>query len=427
MRVSRLVLIPPIALYAVLMLACAARADTPRVAELFRFDGNNGSRPMGPLTVDAAGDLFGVTTFGGRANNGVVFELSPPPPGSHTWTEQTLYKFKGGSDGAFPTAGLVFDRRGDLYGTTSGGGRCLYACGTLFSLTPPATQGGKWTKTTLHMFSGPEIGDGGQPNSRLIMDAAGDLFGSTFLGGRVACSINPGPCGDVYELAPPTSPGGSWTISVLYTFAGLPNGAFPGAGITADADGNLYGSASEGGTGSCTDGEGLLIGCGTMWELSKVGGSWTETTLFDFHPIESEPGTDPLLSRTGALFGTSGYDVFRLAPRPPGTPWNEVLLIRFPAGIAGTITSSDPIAGPFGRLFGTTHASGLDGYGTVYRLDPPDAPGAPWTLMTIATYTGGFDASQPSGGLVLGKDGLLYGATASNAKNDHGTIIKIRP
>lgn len=407
--------------------SAAAHASTTRVTTLFHFNGKNGSNPIGPLTFDASGNLFGITRYGGKQGVGAVFELSPPPPGHHLWIERTLYTFKGDRDGAFPTPGLIFDNAGDLYGTTTGGGMCQYSCGTIYRLVPPNNQHSWWTKETLHLFSGPGFGDGGVPSRNLTFDANGNLFGTTLIGGDEDCTINPGPCGEVFELSPPPMPGGQWTINVLYTFTGPPDGAFPRAGVVFGADGNLYGSTSQGGSGFCTDGEGTVIGCGTIYKLTFSGGAWTQTRLFNFHPTEFNPGTVPGFAR-GAMLGAAEYDVFRLTPQEPGEDWNEVLLFRFPEGVDGSITESDPVAGAFGHhLFGTTRASGIYGFGSIYSLTPPARFTGSWTAQYLVMYTGGTEVEQPSGGLVVGKDGDLYGALASDNQSNPGEIIKVRP
>ena len=131
----------------------------------------------------------------------------PPAVRGGIWTKATLYSFSGGSDGANPVAGLIFDTGGNLYGTTSQGGSS--DAGTVFKLTPPTAPGGAWTKTTLYSFAGGN--DGADPIAGLIFDT-GSLYGTTEYGGS--------GYGTVFNLTPPTAPEGTWTKTTLYSFAG---------------------------------------------------------------------------------------------------------------------------------------------------------------------------------------------------------------
>ncbi len=412
---------------AVLCIGGSAWPAGPKVVSIHHFNGRDGTSPVGPMLLDRAGDLYGETSYGGAAGFGVVFEVSPPTVSGGTWTETVLHSFAGGSDGLHPSRGLTFDNKGNIYGSTFGGGDCPDACGTIFELNPPAIRNGTWAETVLHRFRGPNFGDGGAPNGNLIFDQTGNIYGTASEGGLTACTISPGPCGVAFELSPPSSQGGQWTETVLHTFTGVPDGAFPGGGLTVDANGELYGTTEEGGTGKCTDGEGTTIGCGTAYKLSLTRGAWRETVIFDFHPAESGPGSDMIFDAAGQLYGAANYDVFRLQPPPSGELWNEQLLYRFPEGISGSITESDVIFDGSGNLYGTTHASGLTGFGTVYELSPPPSEANAWQLTTFQSYTGGFDALMPSGGLVFGSNGAVYGATAMLDRSNHGYVIKIVP
>jgi len=311
----------------------------------------------------------------------------------------------------------VFDQSGNLYGTTSG---------TAFQLSPPAAPGGSWTYTVLHKFGGADKPDGGQPNGNLILDQAGNLYGTAYSGGAFVCSIGPGPCGLVFELLRPAQLGGSWEEKVLDDFSDVPDGSYPAAGVVFDNKGNLYGNTTSGGTGPCTDGEGLTIGCGTAFELSPTfEGSWTETVLYNFGPAEDSPGNPFVFGVDGSLYGTAGYDVFRLIHPAIGESWRHQRLFTFTSGISGTIPSSGvTIAGNRG-LFGTTASSGLSGFSTAFELSLPVKNGQ-LTLTTLQTFGTGFDSNQPRGGLVRGKDGAFYGATSANA-GGNGFIFKIVP
>lgn len=293
------------ALISALCLGRAHGATGATTTVLYSFTGGrDGRNPVGPLIFDNAGNLYGTAQYGG-VGCGVIFELSPPTQGT-TWTESVLHIFNCKTNDSYPTAGLVFDQTGNLYGTTSG---------TAFQLSPPAAPGGSWTYTVLHKFGGADKPDGGQPNGNLILDQAGNLYGTAYSGGAFVCSIGPGPCGLVFELLRPTQLGGSWEEKVLYDFSDVPDGSYPAAGVIFDNKGNLYGNTTSGGTGPCTDGEGLTIGCGTAFELSPTSkGGWTERVLYNFRPSEDSPGNPFVFGADGSLYGTAAYDVFRLIP-----------------------------------------------------------------------------------------------------------------
>jgi uncharacterized repeat protein (TIGR03803 family) len=225
---------------------------------LVDFNGNNaapgGNGPAAGFIEDAAGNLYGTTSAGGNpvcaAGCGTIFELSPN--GDGTWTKLILHRFNG-ADGAMPVADLVADGSGNLYGTaTEGGGGlgCFAGCGTLFKLAK--TPAGSWKLSVLHTFKNYS---GGSPETRLVFDSKGNLYGTTIIGGlRTACPIQHG-CGVVFKLSP--SPTGTWKYSVLYKFQNGADGALP-AGIVRDQAGNIYGTTRWGGAN----------GLGTIFEIT---------------------------------------------------------------------------------------------------------------------------------------------------------------
>ncbi len=203
---------------------------------LLNFSGKDGNGPVVGLTLDAKGNLYGTTENGGTANKGVVFELSPL---KHGWKETVLHSFTGGtSDGAGPGATVIFDTTGNLYGTTySGGtGTCSNGCGTVFELSPSSNG---WTETIIQSLS--DLNQS-RPNS-IVFDAAGNLYGTTRRGGT-GKQCKGGGCGTVFELA---NANGTWTETVLYSFRGIPDGAVPFSGPIVDANGNVYGTTVFGG------------------------------------------------------------------------------------------------------------------------------------------------------------------------------------
>jgi uncharacterized repeat protein (TIGR03803 family) len=240
---------------------------------------NDGGGPVGSLIFDHSGNLYGTTEGGGTNMNGTVFELSPNADGS--WTESILYSFcalTGCVDGSEPVAGLAFDSAENLYGTTLGGGAnsCnsrLGSCGTVFELSPTSSPGGPWTETVLYSFcpGGSDGGcpDGAEPASQLTIDASGNLYGTTTVGGTNIIG------GTVFELS---RSNGGWTHSVLYNFCAngqnhiCPDGSDPLAGVTFDSAGNLYGTTRFGGAMKSS-------GNGTVYKLSLGSNGWTETLL----------------------------------------------------------------------------------------------------------------------------------------------------
>jgi uncharacterized repeat protein (TIGR03803 family) len=199
------------------------------------FSGTDGQYPDGPLVFDSSGNLFGVTMMGGAYGQGVVFELTREPNGY--WKQTILHAFGNAVDGAEPFAGLILDNKGNLYGTTSVGG--ANGDGTVFELVRGKT--GMWPEKILHSFDG---SDGGGPYSGLIFDTVGNLYGTTAGGGAYGF-------GTAFELTPQS--GGGWTHKVLHDFGNGTDGIEPQTGLIFDNAGNLYGTTSEGGADNCQD------------------------------------------------------------------------------------------------------------------------------------------------------------------------------
>jgi uncharacterized repeat protein (TIGR03803 family) len=204
--------------------------------------GNDGSGPTGGVIADPAGNLYGTTVGGGSSSQcGTVFQLSQV---NGVWTETVLHVFTG-SDGCFPFAGVIRDRKGNLYGTTYNGGVgiCSSNCGVVFELSPPAVKGGAWTESTLHAFNN---NDGANPFAGLALDSSGSLYGTTPRGGNGPCEPKGIGCGTVFRLMPPFKPGGVWS-HIFYSFQG-PEGSAPYGNVTLDqSKGALYGTTLGGG------------------------------------------------------------------------------------------------------------------------------------------------------------------------------------
>lgn len=195
-------------------------------------NGRDGIQPYAGLVFDTTGNLYGTTSAGGTYNGGTVFELMPRVGGG--WTEKVLHEFGNGSDGSYPVTALIVDPSGNLYGTTTNGGYgCLAGCGTVFELMPKA--GGRWTEKVLHNFDH-NGRDGFYPTAGLVLDAASNLYGTTGWGGAYDSGI-------VFELTPKAGEG--WTESVLHSF-NIKDGRYPSP-LILDAAGNFYGTTSTGG------------------------------------------------------------------------------------------------------------------------------------------------------------------------------------
>jgi uncharacterized repeat protein (TIGR03803 family) len=283
---------------------------TEKVLYSFSTHPNDRTNPTAALILDAAGNLYGTaSTYDGYAY-GAVFELTPKAGGE--WTEKILYSFlTHPNDGWYPYAGLILDAAGNLYGTTVNGG--AYGWGTVFELMPET--GGGWGEKILLNFNGT---DGGNPFNSLIFDAAGNLYGTTAYGG-VYSSFSVGG-GTAFELTPNAN--GRWTETVLHNFGGTADGNVVSGSLIFDAAGNLYGTTNEGGTGSCA--RYTVVGCGTAFELSpNSDASWSETVLYYFRDEGDGywPGTGLIFDAEGNLYGTTqggGFHglgtVFKIAP-----------------------------------------------------------------------------------------------------------------
>jgi uncharacterized repeat protein (TIGR03803 family) len=209
---------------------------------LYRFKGgSDGANPI-DINMDSSGNIYGTTSAGGIYGKGAVFKLTVAAKG--LWPEAVLHAFRGGLEGAVPAAGVIVDKSGSLYGTTSEGGgnaNCSLGCGTVFKLAPPSS-GTAWPETILYRFHG--LSDGQSPQANLILDSAGMLYGTTAAGGGSAnCT---GGCGTVFKLTAPAS-GTTWTETILHRFQGNDDGANPTAGLHMDSAGKLYGTTAAGG------------------------------------------------------------------------------------------------------------------------------------------------------------------------------------
>src|SRR5580692_12561561 len=206
---------------------------------------------------------------------------------SAEWKEKVLYSFQGLPDGSLPVGAVVFDKAGNLYGATTEGGssscRSVAQCGTVYQLAPPAKQGEPWTETVLYIFKGNTSNDGASPVGGVVIDSAGNLYGTTGYGGTGNCTVlgTLMGCGTVFEMSPPKQKGGKWTETVLYSFPTPKQGFLPQGDLIFDRAGNLYGATQFGG-GFGTTCDPFYQYCGAVFELSPPktkGGKWTEKVL----------------------------------------------------------------------------------------------------------------------------------------------------
>jgi len=377
---------------------------------LYRFKGgSDGADPYSSLVFDGAGNVYGTTQFGGggcQYECGTVFQLTPDSGGG--WKETVLYRFAG-PDGKYPHGGLVLDKAGNLYGTTSNGGR--YDGGIVFKLTRGSD--GSWKESILHHFG--QGTDGANPFAGLIWDAAGNLYGTAQGGGGHGCKSS---CGTVFKLTP--GAGGHWQETTLYAFKGGEDGSWVQGGVVFDQAGNLYGVTT--------------FYPGTAFRLAPTShGYWKKTVLHAFQG--GTDGADPVgtlaIDGEGNLYGATDVygacqfcgSVFRLMPASHG-PWKKSTLHEFKNGTDGRQPYDGVILDTAGSLYGATHDSGdpTCDCGTVFKL-APKASGE-WHETILHTFRGNGDGAGPHGGLILDTKGSVYGATAGDG---WGVVYKITP
>jgi len=405
-----------------LLLASTAFAVTPKESVLYRFKGgSDGAGPGASLIADKAGNLYGTTVNGGASSLGTVFEISPP---GAAWTETVLYSFAGGTDGANPDGNLVFDKAGNLYGTTYAGGgsaNCpgtVPGCGTVFQLSPPATQGAPWTETVLYSFTGQS--DGANPVAGLIMDSKGNLYGTTFNGGGVTCGSS--TCGTAFELSPPATQGAPWTETVLHAFGKGNDGAHPVSGLTFGLHGALFGTTQS---GNKTAQAGIVF---KLRPPATQGGSWKEGVLYRFTGGSDggNPTASLIIDKTGNLYGTTfgggsqSFGVVFEVSFSSGV-WTETVLYSFTGGSDGAHPAAGLLADKAGNLYGTATSGGQNNNGSVFQL----SPGNPWTETTFHDFAGGHDGSEPTAALTVGKGGQFYGTTYLGGRSADGTVFRI--
>jgi uncharacterized repeat protein (TIGR03803 family) len=375
---------------------------------LYRFKGSpDGAAPAAGLVFDAAGNLYGTTVAGGSRRGqcgnpgcGVVFELRPKSDGS--WAESVLHRFLLSDGDGHSASRLIFDAAGNLYGTTE--------FDSAFELSP--NQDGSWTERVLHEFGG--VGDGAFPLAGLIFDGSGNLYSTTGQGGV-------GYVGVVFKLTPNSD--GSWTESVLHSFTGA-DGASPEAGLVFDAAGNIYGTTESGGAAER----------GVVFKLTRQSdGTWVESVLYSFTGGADGglPAAEVIFDPAGNLYGTTVAGgitnfglVFKLTPRADGS-WKESMLHTFKNQRAW-FPSSGLVFDTAGNLYGTTENGGYPNSGAVFKLTPQ--PDGSWAYRVLHFFRGK-PAFDPRGSLVLDKSGNLYGTASQCGSGEgcNGVVFEITP
>jgi uncharacterized repeat protein (TIGR03803 family) len=389
--------------------------------------GEFGSQPANGVAIGPQGQLYGATLRGGASRNGVAFGLAPPSSPGGAWTPTILHQF--GTVEGVPGAGLMIGPSGVLYGVTVGNDTDDF--GTIFELKTPATGGAHWRETTLHAFSDTPA-DGIFPQGAPTFGPHDALYGTTSGGGAKNY-------GTVYRLAPPAAKGGAWTEEILWDFLGYPgDGQGPVGALAIGPDGAIFGVTEYGG-----------LGGGTVFQLTppaSPGGSWVETLLYEFPPQAGFSGSaypaGVILGPNHVLYGTTGqYDgkacddgnpcgtVFEVTPpATPGGAWAETTLHTFVFGAGdGAQPMAPPLLDSDGAVYGTCISGGSTGYGTIFKMLPPSAPGGGWTEVILYSFTGGVDGQLPTG-MAFGPDGNLYGTTSMvferGGVGNYGTVFQ---
>ena len=323
-------------------------------------------------------------------------------------TTDVIFSFEE-DEGEYADTDLETDTAGNIYGSTVLGGE--FGGGTVFQLSSTPTG---WEHTVLYSFTGGA--DGGEPYKGVTIDRRGNLYGTAVTGGSGSCE---GGCGVTYKL---TKSNGTWTQSVIHAFTGGDDGSGPGARVTVDRSGNIYGMTPTGGT----------YGVGTIYKLHPHSGNW------DFQVIHTFTGGDDgaagsagrMLFEHGRLYGAataggrygSGV-VFELTPTAVGE-WDFRALYSFRGQPDGSFPYGALLRPGTGKIYGTTYYGGENGIGTVYELSP--RPTGEWGGRVIYSFQDGNDGNSPISNLVRDAAGNLYGTTSEGGLGS-GAIFKLAP
>jgi uncharacterized repeat protein (TIGR03803 family) len=383
-----------------------ARAIAQTESTLFSFTETDSFWPQGTLVQDAKGNLYGTTRGGGTYGVGTIYKLIPPAQAGGAWTKTTIYNFLSwGNTGNIPSSGLTIDSTGALYGTTYVGGDSRCVCGVLYKLNPP-TQGGPWTQQVLHAFTSAGS-DGRLPNAAVVVSKQGTIYGVTQQGGAWNSGV-------IYQVRPGT--GGTFAETVLYSFGSNDDANTPNGPLIQDSTGALYGVTLLGGA----------FNQGAVYKFvppAKAGGKGTESILFSFGGGSLSSGITPIgeivFDTGGNLYGVtveggapvSDGVVYQLQPATGA--WLENVLLDFTGP-----TGKNPAAGltfnpANGSLYGTTSFGNpmKAGSGIVFQLTPPAQKGGAWAEATLYDFTFFGNGALPSGPVLIDSGGNLEGAT----------------
>jgi uncharacterized repeat protein (TIGR03803 family) len=422
----------------------AAQDASSAITTLHSFTGTpDASYPNG-LIAGKNGVSYGTSLFGGEftafpcsvsypAGCGTVFEMQPPAMPGERWTETILYSFTGTSGDALnPASNLTLASDGTLYGAASGGAT---GWGAVFALTPPAAPESAWTETVLYSFQWMRpLNNGTAPAGPLLIGQHGELYGIATAGGIMFDSIG---FGTVFELIPPASAGGAWTETVLHTFTGGADGRNPYGGLIYGPDRVVYGTTQGGGTSNY----GTVF---SLTPPTSPGGPWIETILYSFTGPDNGDGSGPrgtlVAGANGELYGTTveggdlacncGIAFSLMPPASPGDDWTETVLHRFSRGSDGATPSAGLALGPHGVLYGVTEFGGSQKQGTVFSLTPPVSPATSWTETVLHSFRT-TDGAVPIGSLLM-DNGLIFGTTSEGGNaacgvNGCGTVFQLEP
>jgi uncharacterized repeat protein (TIGR03803 family) len=371
-----------------------SESQTYKVIHTFTAKGADGATPFGGPVLDRLGNLYGSTYTGGLYGAGSVYELSPHGTG---WKYTSLYSFTGEADGDGPAFGALARHNGALYGTTEGGGYF----GVAFKVGPCKKT---CPEKVRHSFG--QGTDGQEPVGGVVFDDAGNFYGTTLLGGAYGN-------GTVYEITP------AGVESVIYSFTGGNDAVNPAAGVTLDAKGNLYGTASFGGAN----------GVGAVYELSPSASGWTETVLYNFQGLDDgqNPVGGVIVDKAGNIYGgtfdggvNGGGTVYELSPSGGG--WTFSTLYSFVGGYGGPYNKL--AIDTKGNLYGATEGEGAKGYGLVFKLTPANGN---WEFTDLYDFPNGNKGGQPYGGVAVDKQGNIFGTTNLGGKDNQGVIFEITP
>jgi uncharacterized repeat protein (TIGR03803 family) len=390
-------------LVTLLMSTSAFAQPTFTVIHDFR-GGSDGANPQATLVVDKSGALYGTSLSGGSRNSGTVFKMTPPRIGG-TWDESVLYGFTGRSDGAHPMASLLLDNKGNIYGTTETGGTA--SMGVAFKLT--RNPANRWSEMVLHAF-GTGTDDAVFPRNALVMDQSGALYG-TGLGGHLGF-------GAVFKL---THVGGRWTATTLHSFNEFEG--YKPHDLVVDGIGSLFSTTEVGGP---TASHGVAF---TL--TPTTGGGWIEKTIHAFTdgPTDGRDPQSGLLLMGGELYGTASGGgtfgdgmVYKLTPAGGGR-WTETVLYNFNGRSDGRNPQGALVADRAGALYGTTVAGGSANQGVVFKLTP--RTDGRYIESVLHGFTGGSDGGSPVSGLVFDNSGVLYGTTPIGGRSNLGVVFKL--